>query len=175
MHSTPDQVTALFRESGYKPTKLGEEGEVSVCLPMISGGVLTVTVGWDQGPDAVFVGTNGVVVATHLPFVEFEDFRAMFRALLRGCVPGPIDYRPRVATAPVQARCVEILKFLRANPGGESLPGLVRQLGMSRGKTMNALNYLVPQRDVSATQQGRGCVVWYTIPAGSAPHQSPVK
>jgi hypothetical protein len=87
MNSTPEQVTALFRESGHEPALMNDEWEISVCMPMVTGGELTVTVWWDQGPDTVFVSTNGVV-ATHLPFVDFSDFEAMFRALLRGCLPG---------------------------------------------------------------------------------------
>ncbi len=88
MYSTPDQVKTLFLESGYEPTRDKEAWEMSIRLPMIYAGVLTVTVGWDQGPDVVWVSTNGVT-ATHLPFVDYDDFQAMFRALLRGCVPGP--------------------------------------------------------------------------------------
>ncbi len=90
MDSTPDQIAELFRESGHEPVRSDKAWQVSVKLPMAHGGVLTVTVEWDQGPDIVYVSTNGVT-ATHLPFVDYSDFAAMFRALLRGCIQGPAE------------------------------------------------------------------------------------
>jgi hypothetical protein len=89
MNTTTRQIRELFLESGYIPTEMCKDWRVSVTMPMTNGGTVSVCVGWDDGPDTVWVENSSSYNSTSLPFVSFEDFEVFFRAILKGCIKGP--------------------------------------------------------------------------------------